>query len=292
MKLRLGTLCLFENPTGEDGRALIRQFVLAREADRMGYDDVWLVERHGDASRPSGAITTLLGHLSGVTSKARVGAVLLPEGRHGLQLAEDLATVELLSRGRLALAVDAQDVASADAVLDSLDWLRARLDGGHHDNDLIPRPSGERPLAWALTADVHVARSIAARGFGLCLPPDLPLDAVSALLSHYRDAVPENGDGARPMPLLVRYACPAETHDEALAIATLYLNARVGVEHAGGVLAHSLVGNHAEVAAQIRGLGAELGLYGILIIPMSAHFDTAKHILADMVDEVRPLLDD
>ncbi|GLU32167.1 hypothetical protein WKR88_08405 [Trinickia caryophylli] len=29
MKLRMGALCLFDNPTDEDGRALIRQFVLA-----------------------------------------------------------------------------------------------------------------------------------------------------------------------------------------------------------------------------------------------------------------------
>jgi hypothetical protein len=36
----------------------------------------------------------------------------------------------------------------------------------------------------------------------------------------------------------------------------------------------------------------ELGLYGVVIVPMSAHFDTAKHILADRVDEVRPLLED
>ena len=52
------------------------------------------------------------------------------------------------------------------------------------------------------------------------------------------------------------------------------------------------MGSHAEFALQIRELQATLGLEGVVIVPMSAHFDTAKHILANMVDEVRPLLDD
>ncbi|MDF1484094.1 hypothetical protein PY257_02665 [Ramlibacter sp. H39-3-26] len=59
MSLRPGLLCLFENPTDEAGRALIRQFVLVREA-----------ERHGDAARRGGAITTLFGHLGGVPMSA------------------------------------------------------------------------------------------------------------------------------------------------------------------------------------------------------------------------------
>ena len=41
----LGYLGLCENPTAEEGRALVRQFVLVQEADRMGYDDIWLARR-------------------------------------------------------------------------------------------------------------------------------------------------------------------------------------------------------------------------------------------------------
>jgi alkanesulfonate monooxygenase SsuD/methylene tetrahydromethanopterin reductase-like flavin-dependent oxidoreductase (luciferase family) len=290
MRLRLGTLCLFENPSGEDGRALIRQFVLAREADRMGYDDIWLAERHGDAYRPSGAITTLLGHLSGVTSKARIGVVLQPQGRDAAQLAEDLATVELLSRGRLALAADVQDAVSADTGMDALGVLQARLGGA--PGELVPRPSGEPPPAWVVTGQADAVRGAARRGLRLWLPPGLTVETVSALLKLYRDAAREEGHAAAPAPQLTRYACPAATRDDAWAIARPYLEARLGPDNIDVVLAQSLVGSHAEVAAQIRRLEAELGLHGVVIVPMSAHFDTAKHILADMVDEVRPLLED
>ena len=91
---KLGYLCLSENPTAEEGRALIRQFVLVREADRMGYDDIWLGEHHHDPAWPTGAATTLLGHLAAVTSKARIGSmVLMPGLRDAVQLAEDVGSV-------------------------------------------------------------------------------------------------------------------------------------------------------------------------------------------------------
>jgi len=289
MTLRLGTLCLFENPSDEAGRALIRQFVLVREADRMGYDDIWLAEHHGDACRPSGAITALLGHLAGVTSKARIGAVLQPGGRDPALLAEDLATVELLSRGRLALAVDAQ-VEPADSAINALDALRGRL--GAPSGDLVPRPTGASLSAWVMTDGTEAVRSAARLGLGLCLPPALTLAAVAALLDLYRGTARQAACSADPKPLLTRYACPAATREQALAIARPYLEARMRPGDADAVLAQSLVGSYAEVAEQIRRIKAELGLHGVMVVPMSAQFDVAKHILADMVDEVRPLLDD
>lgn len=304
MKLRIGTLCLFDNPTDEDGRALIRQFVLVREADRMGYDDIWVIERHGDRLRPTGAVTALLGHLAGVTSKARIGAVLQPEGRDAAQLAEDLSTVELLSRGRLAIAVDAvlhdPGMAAPHAAergivsaVDTFATLRARIAAA--PADLAPRPSGANPPAWAMTDDADAVGRAAASGLGLWLPPSLPLDAVEPLAAHYSAAASQGGQAGDPQTLLTCYACPAATRDEALAIARPYLEARIGAEDADAIdalIERSLIGSYAEVAGQMRSLATRFGLHGIVIVPTSANFDVAKHILADVVDEVLPLLDE
>jgi alkanesulfonate monooxygenase SsuD/methylene tetrahydromethanopterin reductase-like flavin-dependent oxidoreductase (luciferase family) len=286
MKLRLGTLCLFENPSDEAGRALIRQFVLVREADRMGYDDIWLAERHGDARRPSTAITTLLGHLAGVSSKARIGAIVQPGGRQPERLAEDLATAELLSRGRLALAADALGADAAFAI-DAMAAVRAALAG--EAAPLLPRSSGTLLPSWAVADRSEAARHAAARGLGLWLPAETTQAEVAALIEVHRDSSPA---AALPGPLLTRYACPAATGEEASAMARPFVQALVGEARSEALLAQSLVGSHAEVAAQIRALGERFGLAGVVIAPMSANFDTAKHILADMVDEVRPLLDD
>jgi len=288
MTLRLGTVCLFENPSNEAGRALIRQFVLAREADRMGYDDIWIAEHHGDPYHPSGAITALMGHLAGVTSKARIGAILQLKGRDVTRLVEDLATCELLSRARLALAADALGDASGLAV-DAMAAVRDDLGG--NATDLVPRPSIARFPASVVTDREDAVRRAATLGLGLWLPPALTLAAVSSLLDLYR-AVARDAGTAELKPLLTRYACPAATHDKALAIARPYLEARLGAGSANVLLAESLVGSYAEVAAQIQRIEAEFDVQGVMIVPMSAQFDTAKHILADMVDEVRPLLDD
>jgi alkanesulfonate monooxygenase SsuD/methylene tetrahydromethanopterin reductase-like flavin-dependent oxidoreductase (luciferase family) len=289
MSLRLGALCRFENPSDEAGRALIRQFVLVREADRMGYDDIWLAERHGDAHRPSGAITALLGHLAGVTSKARIGAILQPAGRDAAQLAEDLATVELLSRGRLALAADARGP-SCGPTLAALGAVQRLL--GSAAAELVPRPAGAALPTWILGDRGEAVQAAATRGLGLWLPHQFAHDTVAEYLRLYRSTARDAGSAAEPRLMLTRHVCPAATREDALAIARPYLEALGRPDETEALLAQSLVGSHAEVAAQIKRLEQELGLHGLAVVPMSANFDTAKHILADMVDEVRPLLDD
>ncbi len=287
MSIRLGALCLFENPSREAGRALVRQFVLAREADRMGYDDIWLAERHGDVRRPSAAITALLGHLAGVTSKARIGAIVQPVERNTSQLLEDLSTIELLSRGRLALAVDATGAEGAAAV-GTLAGLRGALADGDSP-ELVPRPSGKRLPSWVVADCVAAVERAAAADLGLWLPEWMAPAAMERLLGAYRAAAPERVD---PRPLLTRHACSATSREAAMAIARPFLEELLGVALAESALAQSLVGSHEEVAQQILHLQSALGLEEMVIVPMSAHFDTAKHILADMVDEVRPLLGD
>ncbi|PZQ65254.1 MAG: hypothetical protein DI563_25835 [Variovorax paradoxus] len=284
MKLRLGALCLFDNPTGEDGRALIRQFVLVREADRMGFDDIWLAECADDPAHPSTAVEALLGHLAGVTSRARIGAVVQPWRHEPEALAQSLAMASLLGRGRLALAADARGV-NTDATA-SLAALQARLAG--QGGPLIPAAPGVPMPAWAVVDSVDAARQAAARGLGLWLPAELDEVEVDALIGAFREA----GGSTDPGVLLARFACPAATREAASALAQPFAHWRAGADAAPAMLARSLVGSHAEVAQALRHLGERFGLLGVIVVPMSAGFDDAKHILADLVDEVRPLLDD
>jgi alkanesulfonate monooxygenase SsuD/methylene tetrahydromethanopterin reductase-like flavin-dependent oxidoreductase (luciferase family) len=106
--------------------------------------------------------------------------------------------------------------------------------------------------------------------------------------------------------VLARFGCSAATRDEAVALARPYFETfaqharaagwgaeqvRRAAQDVDALVEHSLVGSHAEVAAKIGRLGSELGVASIALIPPSAQFDTHKHILADFVDEVRPLLE-
>jgi alkanesulfonate monooxygenase SsuD/methylene tetrahydromethanopterin reductase-like flavin-dependent oxidoreductase (luciferase family) len=118
----------------------------------------------------------------------------------------------------------------------------------------------------------------------------------------------EASGGRAPELTLARFACSADTREEALAIATPYVESLVARARVAGwgaqdpclslatsvdaLLAGSLIGSHAEVAAQFSALGEQMGATSVAIVPTSGQFDTHKHILAALVDEVRPLLED
>lgn len=326
MSPKLSYLCLFENPTREAARALIRQFVLVREADRMGYDEIWLGELHGEGNWPSAAAVALLGHLAGVTSHARIGAMaLLPAWHDPVRLAGDVATLDLLSKGRFNLGVSrggpfaprlansvAGTAADTDAVaLEALELMtrlwnedRVSFHGAHFRVDpltLVPRPAQAIPT-WIATTTPAVVRHAARQGHGLMAAATCTPAYARELLGIYRDQAPA-GD---PRMVLARFAFSAASRDEAVAVARPYLEqfaarmAARGVTAKAGrstldvdeLLAMSLVGSHAEVAEHITRLQEEVGVHSLALIPTSAQFDTVKHCLADFVDEVRPLLPD
>ncbi|MDA0822850.1 MAG: LLM class flavin-dependent oxidoreductase [Proteobacteria bacterium] len=75
-------------------------------AETIGYDDVWLTEHHfcDDAHAPS--ILTLAAAVAVRTKKIRIGtAVLLLPLHDAVRVAEDCATIDILSNGRFELGV-------------------------------------------------------------------------------------------------------------------------------------------------------------------------------------------
>jgi len=321
---RLGYLCLSENPTAEEGRALVRQFVLVREADRMGYDDIWLGEHHFDTAWPTGGIIALLGHLAAVTAKARIGSMALVPALHdAVRLAEDVATLDLLAKGRFELGVGSGAAfpqtlqafgLDSDAARRQMRRTLARLhalqagepatgDGTGEPVTLVPRPLQKSPPVWVAADDEATLRHAARQGWGLMAAATHTRERVQRAVRLYTEA----SGGRTPRLVLARFACSAATRDDAMAIARPYFDTFTVRAKAAGwgrdrsrsiacevqaLLHESLIGSHAAVAAQFKSLADSHGATGVAIIPTSGQFDTHKHILADFVDEVRPLLDE
>src|SRR2546427_8765979 len=79
-------------------------WAMARHADRAGYDAVWV----GDSvvAKPRLEAVTTLALLAGITERVRLGtAVLLPALRHPVVLANEIANVDNISRGRVVLGL-------------------------------------------------------------------------------------------------------------------------------------------------------------------------------------------
>ena len=87
---------------GEQPPNIDRIISLANTVEQAGLDSVWV----GDSlmAKPRMEPLAILGALAARTSRVRLGtAVLLPALRHPVLLAQTMATVDLISGGRLVI---------------------------------------------------------------------------------------------------------------------------------------------------------------------------------------------
>jgi alkanesulfonate monooxygenase SsuD/methylene tetrahydromethanopterin reductase-like flavin-dependent oxidoreductase (luciferase family) len=110
MSMEVGFGLISCQRTAEDPRSdqeLYREALeLAAEAERLGYDSVWVSEHHfvDDAYMPS--VLPVCAAIAARTERIRIGtALLLAPLMDPLRLAEDAFTVDLLSAGRLTLGL-------------------------------------------------------------------------------------------------------------------------------------------------------------------------------------------
>ena len=98
-----GTFLLLQSPGAQDhAEVFARATQMAQTADRLGFDSIWCAEHHfstyGYLSRP----LMFAIHLAAQTERIRVGsAVVVLPLHHPLIVAEEIATADLLSGGRL-----------------------------------------------------------------------------------------------------------------------------------------------------------------------------------------------
>jgi alkanesulfonate monooxygenase SsuD/methylene tetrahydromethanopterin reductase-like flavin-dependent oxidoreductase (luciferase family) len=101
--MEFGTFLLLQSPSAESSETIYQRGVeLTQAAEELGFANMWLAEHHfstyGLLSRP---LTYAL-YLAEKTRRIRVGtAVIVVPLHHPLVIAEEIATVDLLSGGRL-----------------------------------------------------------------------------------------------------------------------------------------------------------------------------------------------
>jgi len=101
--MNFGTFLLLQSPSARSSQEIYaRGIELAQAAEALGFNSVWLAEHHfstyGYLSRP----VQLATYIAAKTSRLRVGtAVIVVPLHHPLVIAEEIATLDLLSGGRL-----------------------------------------------------------------------------------------------------------------------------------------------------------------------------------------------
>ena len=101
--MNFGTFLLMQSPSARSSQEIYgRALDVAQAAETLGFHNVWLAEHHfstyGYLSRPAQLAT----YIAAKTSRVRVGtAVIVVPLHHPLVVAEEIATLDLVSGGRL-----------------------------------------------------------------------------------------------------------------------------------------------------------------------------------------------
>jgi alkanesulfonate monooxygenase SsuD/methylene tetrahydromethanopterin reductase-like flavin-dependent oxidoreductase (luciferase family) len=214
-----------EDPFGDTARAFRESTQTILRAESLGFEQAWLTEHHFNAFSISASIRPLLAYLAAKTTRIGLGAaaVLLPF-HDPVSVAEDVATIDALSEGRLMLGVsrggpfpdqnrhfkvDAED--SRQRLYEALDVIEKALArecvdhvGAHyHYSDLSVYPRPVRPAlpVWlASTAEESLALA-ASRGYGLMFASAAPVSRIQTALRDFHGREPK---GALPA-IVARY---------------------------------------------------------------------------------------
>lgn len=103
----VGIFLLMQSPTGAPSKAVYaRALRSACLAEELGFSHVWVAEHHFINYSYSSQPFVLLSHLAALTERIRLGTAIVPVPLHNpLLIAEQAATVDVLSGGRLELGL-------------------------------------------------------------------------------------------------------------------------------------------------------------------------------------------
>ena len=198
------------------------------EGEALGYHSSFLVEHHFTGWNQVSATLTLLTALAMRTTTLRLGsAVMVLPWHHPVLLAEQAATLDLISGGRLDFGIgkgyrhsefkgfgippqeaEARFEEALDVILRS--WT-SRQRFSHHgrfwnfEDIVVEPPTAQQPHppVWVAAASAPWIRRAAARGFNLILDQYAAPDAIGERIALYRAECEVRGKTFDPMQVAV-----------------------------------------------------------------------------------------
>jgi alkanesulfonate monooxygenase SsuD/methylene tetrahydromethanopterin reductase-like flavin-dependent oxidoreductase (luciferase family) len=237
--MRLGLFLNFEHDPKTNPEVSAQVFRdemdLAAEADTTGFDELWVSEHHFSSFSQSASVLPLLAHLAARTSRARLGpaSILMPL-HDPVRVAEDLATIDLLSNGRLNIGLarggpfpaqnkhlrTSREEARERIVPASAFLLRLLQEEDVTETGMFqaeglttyPRPLQTNPPVWMASSTKETVLASAKLGYGLMAGQATPAANFGSLVEAYASAT----DGTEPDLVILRTAFVADSDAEAM----------------------------------------------------------------------------
>jgi alkanesulfonate monooxygenase SsuD/methylene tetrahydromethanopterin reductase-like flavin-dependent oxidoreductase (luciferase family) len=216
------------------------------EAEALGLHSTFLVEHHFTGYGQVSASLSLLTWVAAKTRTLRLGtAVLVLPWHNPVLIAEQAATIDLLSGGRLDFGVgkgyrhnefvgfgipmeeaDARFEESLDVI--SKAWTSGEQRFSHHgkywqfENVVVEPPTAQKPHPpfWMGAGSPESIRKVAERGYNLLLDQFASFDAVAERVALFKAEVEKRGRKFNPMEVAVARAfyVARDTADKEAAI--------------------------------------------------------------------------
>lgn len=267
-RMRYALFANFENPKFETvprnaALALAESMQTIVHAEQLGFDEAWVTEHHFNRFSVSASIFALLAHAAARTRRIKLGtaAVLLPM-HDPIRVAEDAATVDALSGGRLLLGVarggpfadqfkhfGVSPDDSRERMFEALALVQRLLAEEHvsfagrwyrvEDASIYPRPvQAPIPIWLASVSPDGIARA-AQGGHALMAPSVAPTAKLLDVACAYRSAA---GAAAKPYTVSRFFFC---AHDRRRAIGTAVPFVRDFARNMGAAIALAAARNGA-----------------------------------------------
>ncbi|MEK9661407.1 MAG: LLM class flavin-dependent oxidoreductase [Alphaproteobacteria bacterium] len=209
-----------------------------RLAEKLGYSSAWLVEHHFTGFSQLSATLNYISYLAGITETIRLGsAVVVVPWHNPILLAEQVATIDQISRGRYDFGVGrgyratefegfGLDMAEAGAIFEeSVALLKKSFTTPERwsykserweFNDVIVEPpvvQAPHPPMWVGAGSEASIRKAAREGFNLLLDQISSFEAIGEKVAIYRDELDKNDKPFDPYAIGVTRGLMAANND-------------------------------------------------------------------------------
>jgi len=212
--------------------------------EQTGYDAVWLAEHHFNSFSVCPSVTMMGTHVAARTERLRIGTAGTLAGlHHPLHLAEQLAFLDVISKGRLnwgaargfdstefaAFGVDGAESAAkfrehVMAVLAAWSSERSSFHGQYvsfDDIELLPKPiQSPRPPTWMASGSPSAITWAAEKGLPILMDPHSSHGEIARKRRIWAETMRAHGHDPEPFDIpIARLMAIASTDDEAEAVA-------------------------------------------------------------------------